>query len=119
MSSSPLPSALDARTQAFPVLTAAQINRVRPGSKLRPVTKGEILFEPGDTNIPFIVLLSRLMEIVQTGLDGEVPVTTHGPGQFTGEMTMISERRALVRGRVTEPGEGLELSGGGLGCLVA
>ena len=49
MSSQPVPSALDVRTQAFPILTAAQINRVRPGSKLREVKKGEVLFEPGDT----------------------------------------------------------------------
>ena len=119
MSSSPVPSALDFRTQAFPVLTPAQIDRVRPGSKLRHVQKGEILFEPGDTNIPFFVLLSGRMEIVQPDLDGEVPITTHGPGQFTGEMTMISGRRALVRGRVTEPGDVLELSGEGLRSLVA
>ena len=119
MSSSPVPSALDFRTQAFPILTPAQIDRVRPGSKLRHVQKGEILFEPGDTNIPFFVLLSGGMEIVQPDLDGEVPITTHGPGQFTGEMTMISGRRALVRGRVTEPGDVLELSGEGLRSLVA
>ena len=119
MSSSPVPSTLDFRTQAFPVLTPAQIDRVRPGSKLRHVQKGEILFEPGDTNIPFFVLLSGHMEIVQPDLDGEVPITTHGPGQFTGEMTMISGRRALVRGRVTEPGDVLELSGEGLRSLVA
>jgi thioredoxin reductase (NADPH) len=119
MSSSPVPSALDFRTQAFPVLTAAQIDRVLPGSKLRPVKKGEILFEPGDTNIPFFVLLSGHMEIVQPDLYGEAPITTHGPGQFTGEMTMMSGRRALVRGRVTEPGDVLELSGEGLRSLVA
>ena len=44
------------------------------------------------------------MEIVQPDLKGEGPVATHGPGEFTGEMTMISGRRCLVRGRVTEPG---------------
>jgi thioredoxin reductase (NADPH) len=119
MSSPPIPSALDARTQAFPVLTATQINRVRSGSKLRQVKKGEILFEPGDTNVPFFVLLSGNMEIVQPDLKGERTVATHGPGGFTGEMTMISGRRCLVRGRITEPGEFLELSGEGLRSLVA
>ncbi len=119
MSSPPIPSALDARTQAFPILTAAQINRVRSGSKLRQVKKGEILFEPGDSNVPFFVLLSGNMEIVQPDLKGERTVATHGPGGFTGEMTMISGRRCLVRGRITEPGEFLELSGEGLRSLVA
>jgi thioredoxin reductase (NADPH) len=119
MSSSPIPSALDQRTQAFPVLTAAQINRVRSVSKLRSVQKGEIVFERGDTVVPFFVLLSGNMEIMQPDLNGEITVATHGPGEFTGEMTMISGRRALVRGRVTEPGDFLELSGEGLRSLVA
>jgi thioredoxin reductase (NADPH) len=119
MSSSPVPSALDARTQAFPVLTAAQIDRIRSDGKLRQVKKGEILFEPGDTIVPFFVLLSGGMEIVQPALNGELAVATHGPGEFTGEMTMISGRRTLVRGRVTEPGEFLELSGESLRSVVA
>ncbi len=119
MSSQPVPSALDARTQAFPGLTPAQINRVRAGSKLRHVDKSEILFEPGDANVPFFVLLSGSMEIVQPSLKGESLVATHGPGEFTGEMTMISGRRCLVRGRVTEAGDFLELSGDGLRSLVA
>src|SRR6202162_3669090 len=118
MASLPIPSALNARTQAFPTLTAAQINRVRSGSKLRQVTKGEILFDVGDANVPFFVLLSGRMEIVQPGLSGEQPVAKHDPGEFTGEMTMISGRRCLVRGRVTEVGEFLEGSASELRSLV-
>ena len=119
MSSLPIPSTLDARTQAFPVLTETQVNRIRPGGKFREVNKGEILFEPGDTGVPFFVLLSGAMQIVQPDLVGERLITTHGPGHFTGEMTMISEQRCLVRGRMTEAGELLELSGDGLRSLVA
>jgi len=115
----PIPSVLDARTQAFPVLTAAQISRIRSVSQLREVKKGEILFEPDDTNVPFFVLLSGSMEIVQPDLTGERPIATHGPGGFTGEMTMISGRRSLARGRVTESGQFLELSAESLRSLVA
>jgi thioredoxin reductase (NADPH) len=119
MSSWPAPSALDASTQAFPVLTEAQISRVVPGSKFRKVEVGEILFQPGDTDVPFFVLLSGGMEIVQPELLGERPIAAHGPGGFTGEITMISGQRCLVRGRVTEPGEFVELSAEGLRSLVA
>lgn len=119
MSSWIAPSALDHNTQAFPVLTSAQIDRVRLGAKLRKVKLGEILFQPDDTNIPFFVLLSGSMEVVQPDIGGERPLTTHGPGEFTGEMTMISGRRCLARGRVTEAGEFLELSADGLRWLVA
>jgi thioredoxin reductase (NADPH) len=83
------------------------------------VRAGEVLFEPNDTAIPFYVLLSGSMEIVQPTLDGERPIASHGPGEFTGEITMISGQRSLARGRVTEPGEFLKVSGDGLRSLVA
>ena len=119
MSAWPVPSALDASTQAFPTLTEAQINRLRPGGKVRKVDVGEILFQPDDTNVPFFVLLSGSMEILQSDLTGEHSIVTHVPGGFTGEITMISGQRCLVRGRVTEAGEFLEISGDGLRSLVA
>ena len=119
MSSAPIPSALDARTQAFPTLTAVQISRTRPHGRVREVKPGEILFEPGDTQMPFFVLLSGSMEIVQPSLSGEREIVKHGPGEFTGEMTMISGQRCLVRGRVTAPGEFLEISGEGLRSIIA
>ena len=119
MSSRPIPSALDARTQAFPTLSATQIDRIRALGKVRRVEAGEILFEPGETTLPFFVLLSGAMEIVQPSLNGERTVATHGPGEFTGEMTMISGRRSLVRGRVTEPGDFVELGTEDLRSLVA
>ena len=119
MSSWPAPSALDANTQAFPILTAAQINRLLPGGRLRKVEPGEILFQPDDTEVPFFVLLSGSMEIVQPDLKGERPIATHHPGGFTGEITMISGQRCLVRGRVTGGGEFLEISAAGLRSFVA
>jgi thioredoxin reductase (NADPH) len=118
-SSLPTLSFLDQRTQAFPVLTSEQIDRIRPLGRLRQVQQGEILFEPNDTSTRFFVVLSGRMEIVQPGLDGERALVTHGPGQFTGEMTMISGQRSLVRGRVTEAGEFLELDADTLRSLVA
>jgi thioredoxin reductase (NADPH) len=114
-----LPSALDAHTQAFPILTPAQIERIRPLGKVRRVEKGEILFEVGDQRVPFFVLLSGFMEIVQPTFAGESPVATHTVGEFTGEMPMISGRRSLVRGRVTEAGDFLEVDGENLRSLVA
>jgi thioredoxin reductase (NADPH) len=120
MATAPLPSIMDARTEAFPVLSAEHIERVRAVSKVRHVSKGEILFEPGDTQVPFFVLLSGNMVIVQPDVrGGEHQVATHGPGGFTGEFSMISGQRCLVRGRVTEDGDFLELGADGLRAIVA
>lgn len=113
------PSALDPRTQAFPVLSPDQINRIRPVAKERAVEQGEILFEPDDTAIPFFVLLSGGMEIVQPDLHGERTIATHDAGEFTGEINMISGQRSLVRGRVTSPGVFLEVTPDAFRSLVA
>jgi thioredoxin reductase (NADPH) len=119
MASPPLPSALDARTQAFPVLPKAQIDRIRASGRVRDVERGEILFEPNDAAVPFFVLLSGRMEIVQPNFDGERQIATHGPGEFTGEISMISGQRCLVRGRVTEPGQFIEVGGDAFRSLIA
>jgi thioredoxin reductase (NADPH) len=100
-------------------LTEAQLGRLRRVGKLRKVEPGDILFQPGDSAVPFFVLLSGSMEIVQPGLEGDVAIATHGPGEFTGEMTMISGQRCLVLGRVTDGGEFQEISGEGLRAIVA
>ena len=118
MASVPQRSVLDPQTQMFPTLTDAQIDRMRPLGRVREVRAGEIIFEPNTLGIPFFVLLSGSMEVVQPTINGERAVTTHGPGEFTGEITMISGRRGLVRGRVTEPGEFLELTGDALRTVL-
>ena len=119
MSTWPAMSALDAGTQTFPVLTSTQIDRLRHSSKMRPVQPGEILFRPGDTTVSFFVVLSGKMEIVQPGLSAERLITTHNPGEFTGEVSMISGQRCLVLGRVTEPGEFLEMNVEALRAVIA
>ena len=90
-----------------------------PYGKVRKVEPGEILFRPDDTGSPFFVVLSGRMEIVQPDLAGERPVAAHGPGEFTGEITMISGQRSLVLGRVTEAGEFLEISADALRTIIA
>ena len=119
MSAQLIPLSADIRGEAFPVLTAEQISRIRPLSKVRQVKAGDILFEPGDSDVPFFVLLSGSMEIVQPDRRGERPIVNHDAGEFTGEMTTISGRLSLVRGRVTEAGEFLEMSNEDLRALVA
>ena len=120
MAAPPIPSALDAATQTFPALTQAQINRLLPHGKVRKVEVGEILFKPGDTIVPFFVVLSGGMDIVQPSLQGERLIVAHNVvGNFTGELTMISGRGALVTGRVTAAGEFLELSQDAMRSVIA
>jgi thioredoxin reductase (NADPH) len=119
MAAQPTPFIFDTASHAFPKLTEEQLNRVRPLGKVRTVKKGEILFEPGDRNMPFFVLLSGSMEVLQPDMHGERLVVTHEAGNFTGEITLISGRTALMRGRVKTDGEFLQLTSEDVRTLVA
>src|SRR5262245_50452426 len=89
------------RAQMFPHLSEAQLARVASIGHQREVKRGEVLFEPGDQNTAFFVILSGSVEIVRPNGGGlEAPITLLGPGEFTGEINMLSARRNLVRGRV-------------------
>jgi thioredoxin reductase (NADPH) len=104
--------------QMFPALTPTLIARIAQHGRVRPVERGEVLVEAGDQVVPFFVIKSGQVEIVQPSGDTETLVAVHGPGHFTGEINMISGRRALVRARVTEPGEVIELDRAEMLALV-
>jgi thioredoxin reductase (NADPH) len=109
----------DRQSQTFPVLTPAQVDRVRPYGKVRSVLAGDVLFEPGAQDMSCYVVLSGKLDIVVTDLSGDHVFVTYGPGQFSGEVVLISGARALSRGRVAEPGEFLEITPDALHTLIA
>jgi thioredoxin reductase (NADPH) len=76
---------------------------------MRAIHPDEVLVEQGDSAVPFFVVVSGKLEIVRPSCAGETLVTTHGSGQFTGEVNMLSGRRSLVRMRATKPGHVIEL----------
>ncbi len=109
----------DRQAEAFPVLTPAQIARIRPHAKVRSVHAGDVLFEPGKLGMSCFVVISGKLDIAMLGLSGEQVFVTYGPGQFSGEVVLISGARSLARGQVAEPGEFLELSADALRSLIA
>ena len=93
----------------FPKLTDEQISRMQEHGHMRAVKLGEILVEQGYSNVPFFVVISGEIEILRPSGDIETLITVHGPGQFTGEINMLSGRRALFRARVTKSGNVIEM----------
>jgi len=95
--------------RTFPIFTSAQIVRVAAHGQIRPFHKGEILIEAGDKNVPFFVVRTGKVEIIRPSDSAEALVVVHGPGQFTGEVNMLSGRPSLVLARGGESGEVIEL----------
>ena len=115
----PLINTSDRQAEAFPLLTPAQIDRIRPYGTLRTVRAGEILFEAGDLGMPCFIVLSGKLDIIMTRLSGEHVFATHRPGGFSGDLVLISGAGSLARGRVAESGEFLEVPVAALRSLLA
>ncbi|HEV2845428.1 MAG TPA: FAD-dependent oxidoreductase [Thermoanaerobaculia bacterium] len=104
-----VPSITSPVDKTFPTLTPEQVARISVHGTVRPVRRGEVLVEAGDAAVPFFVVATGQLEIVQLSNGMETLVAVHGPGQFTGEVNMLSGRRSLVRARVAETGEVIQL----------
>jgi thioredoxin reductase (NADPH) len=104
------PAAPDTRDDSrFPTLTAAQIDRIAAHGRHRPIARGEVLVQAGVPNVHFFVVIAGRIEVVRTANEVESVVTVHSPGQFTGEVNMLSGRPSLVSVRVIEDGEVIDL----------
>ena len=97
------------RDVAFPKLDAAQIARLLPFGKARSAAAGEVLFDQGDSARGVFVLIEGTVEIVDPTREGEIIVTVHEAGEFTGEVDVLSGRRSLVRGRARTAAKLLEI----------
>jgi thioredoxin reductase (NADPH) len=95
---------------AFPFLTAPQVARVCAHGRARKFAAGEVLSQPGEQNVRFFVVMAGRLEIVRSTEGAELILTTHGPGQFTGEVNMLNGRRGMFAIRGAEPGEVIEVA---------
>ena len=68
---------MDRAAQMFPELTPAQIERIASVGERREIRAGEMLFDVGDQNTRFFVVLSGAVDIVRPVGDREEPVTAH------------------------------------------
>ncbi len=93
----------------FPRLTSALVARVAAHGRTRPMHDGEVLFDAGDPAAPFLLVLAGEIEVVRRTADGEELIAVFGPGQFTGEVNLLSGRRSLVRARAHASGEVIEI----------
>jgi thioredoxin reductase (NADPH) len=105
------------REQLFPKLADAHIERIASVGRKRKVAKGEMLIKQGEV-APFFLVISGRLDIIQPTDQGDFPIVQHEPGQFTGELNMLTGRRSLVCARMGEAGEVIELSPEELQALV-
>ena len=112
-----LPMADDA--VAFPTLDDSELAVLEALGSRRSVAVGEYLYREGDTTYDFYVILSGAAEIVVRSQSEERIITRHGPGQFMGELNLLSGQRVYLSARVVEPGEVIVVPRATLHHLIA
>src|SRR5580704_5265715 len=105
-----LPVTAEQEARMFPTLAPEHITHLATHGVVRPITRGQVLIEAGDSTVPFFVVTSGKIEVIRPSERGDTLVAVHGPGKFTGEANMIIGRRSLTRARVAESGEVIELT---------
>ena len=96
------------RAQMFPALEAAEIERVRRFGEVRSFKAGEALAKVGDRGHGLTVILAGKIDITQHDPSGRrVPIVTHEPGAFMGELAQLAGRPSFVDAYAQGPVEAL------------
>lgn len=96
------------RHQMFPVLSHADIDRMRRFGTVQRYAQGDCMFRAGEPGLGMFVLLDGYVEITQRdGLGHIVPIGRQGPGQFMAEIAQLSGRPSLVDGHADTDVEAL------------
>ena len=115
-SSSPPPGTTP--SEMFPVLTAAQQARVLAHGHRRTVEQNDIVVELNELVTKVFLVVSGILHVLQVSNSQEHIVAVCNPGMFTGELTVLTGRRGLVRIRAAENSELIEIDRGSLQSLV-
>jgi thioredoxin reductase (NADPH) len=82
---------------AFPRLTSAELALVRPLAAACAYADGETVFQAGQAEIDLYIVESGGIEI-RNPTDGGRPIVVHGPGQFSGDIDLLTGRPVIVTG---------------------
>jgi thioredoxin reductase (NADPH) len=105
-------TSLDTRRHQFdPTLEPHEIDRLRRFGEVRRFGVDEALMNAGQTGVGLMVVLRGHVEISQQDAHGErVPILTHIPGAFIGELAQLSGRPSLADAIATTEVEVLDIS---------
>jgi thioredoxin reductase (NADPH) len=92
------------------VLDDSQLGRLRRYGTTRRVTAGEILYSPADDSCDLLVVLSGEVVVSNDALGRSVELARHGPGQFAGELNMLTGERPFLTARAATEGRVLALT---------
>jgi thioredoxin reductase (NADPH) len=94
---------------ASPTLSEREIALLRPLARVRSVCRGDVLFQAGDADYDFYVVLGGVVAVVDEHEERERTLATHGAGEFVGDLALLTGGIAFADAVVTEDGELLQV----------
>jgi thioredoxin reductase (NADPH) len=92
-----------------PLLTESQLQEMAEFGHERQVAVGDLLFEAGEASLDLFVVLEGEAEVVRVDEAQDVVVATFAPGEFIGELTLLTGQRRFLTGRVSRAGRVLAI----------
>jgi thioredoxin reductase (NADPH) len=80
---------------AFPRLTSTELALVKPLATQCDYADGETIFRAGHAEIDLYIVEAGQIEI-RNPMDGDRLIVTHGPGQFSGDIDLLTGRPVIV-----------------------
>ena len=104
--------------RSFPDVPSATLEREVERMKLRRFLSGQTIIREGDPAESFFILTRGAASVRQNGPQGETEISTLKPGDFFGEIGLLSGTVRNATVRATAPSEVLELDAEGFRDLV-
>ena len=116
----PVPGFLDPdHPTLFPRLTSAQIEQLAERGETVSLSPGEVIFEQGERDASFYVVLSGAIDVIDRQPDGDHYFAQCQAGTFAADISMFTGEPTLARGVIAEESSLLVLSPDALRKLVA
>lgn len=81
---------------AFPQLTDDEMERLAGLASICSFTDGEAVFQAGQRGLPFYIVISGAIAIVDESADESRTVVVHGPREFTGDVSLLTDQPAII-----------------------
>lgn len=106
---------------AHPMLSASQMARLAAYGDTISVIAGESVFASGDPSPDLILVHDGGVDVVQpkTMLIDETVLDSFGPGEFIGELNLLTGQRIFLQGRVTKAGVVTRVNAAGFRRVMA
>lgn len=103
----------------FPTLPSEAIEQLKAFGEVVDLNDGDALFSEGDTDYHFWVVLDGLVRVTKRVGKEDALLAIHRPGEFTGEISMLTGAGAIATGKADGPARVLRIEGATFKRLVA